>query len=190
MSDGASSDPAACALVATTLAWVACLGLEVGTFASRWVGHVVLRDLEPVIPPLMLVFGLWIARGLPRPRPWTELAALALAVPAVLLPVSRFAVQESALDAVSMIPLWRLAEARSTDALEIGYPLVVGALIALAVFLPRRLRLVLPVVVALTLVTLSILSTRQIERLTAARPHLGLRHRRPSLDRCGDKRRR
>ena len=159
-------DPAACALVATTLAWVACLGLEVGTFASRWVGHVVLRDLEPVIPPLMLVFGLWIARGLPRPRPWTELAALALAVPAVLLPVSRFAVQESALDAVSMIPLWRLAEARSTDALEIGYPLVVGALIALAVFLPRRLRLVLPVVVALTLVTLSILSTRQIERLT------------------------
>jgi hypothetical protein len=159
-------DPAACALVATTLAWVSCLGLEVGTFASRWVGHVVLRDLEPVIPPLMLVFALWLARGLPRPRPWIEVAALALAVPAVLLPVGRFAVQESALDAVSMIPLWRLAEVRSIHVLEVGYALAVGTLIALAVFLPRRLRLALPVVVALTLVTLSILSTRQIERLT------------------------
>ncbi len=31
------SDPAAGALVATTLAWTLCLGLEVGTFASRWV---------------------------------------------------------------------------------------------------------------------------------------------------------
>ena len=81
------SDPAACALVATTLAWTLCLGLEVGTFASRWVDHVTLRDLEPVIPPLMLVFALWIARGVPRPRPWIQLAALALAVPAVLLPV-------------------------------------------------------------------------------------------------------
>ena len=114
----------------------------------------------------MLVFALWLARGVPRPRPWIQLAALALAVPAVLLPVDRFAIQESALDAVSMIPLWRLAEATSTQALELVYPLAVGALVALAVFLPRRLRLVLPVVVALTLVTLSILSTRQIERLT------------------------
>ena len=160
------SDPAAGALVATTLAWTLCLGLEVGTFASRWVGHVTLRDLQPVIPPLMLVFALWIARGVPRPRPWIQIAALALAVPAVLLPVDRFAVQESALDAVSMIPLWRLAEASSTQALELVYALTVGALVALAVFLPSRLRVALPVVVALTLVTLSILSTRQIERLT------------------------
>ena len=160
------SDPAASALVATTVAWTLCLALEVGTFASRWVGHVALRDLQPVIPPLMLVFALWIARGLPRPRPWIQLAALAIAVPAVLLPVHRFATQESALDAVSLIPLWRLAEATSTQAQELLYPLAVGALVALAVFIPTRMRVALPVVVALTLVTLSILSTRQIERLT------------------------
>ncbi len=160
------SDPAACALVATTVAWTLCLGLEVGTFASRWVEHVTLRDLQPVIPPLMLVFALWLARGVPRPRPWIQLAALALAVPAVLLPVDRFAIQESALDAVSMIPLWRLAEATSTQALELVYALTVGALVALAVFLPRRMRIALPVVVALTLVTLTIFSTRQIQRLT------------------------
>jgi hypothetical protein len=159
-------DPAAGALVATTVAWTLCLALEVGTFASRWVGHVALRDLQPVIPPLMLVFALWIARGVPRPRPWIQLAALALAVPAVLLPIRRFAIQESALDAVSLIPLWRLAESTSTQVLELGYAVGVGGLVALAVFLPSRLRIALPIVVALTLVTLSVLSTRQIQRLT------------------------
>jgi len=160
------SDPAVGALVATTVAWTLCLGVEVGTFASRWVDHVVLRDLQPVIPPLMLVFALWIARGAPRPRPWTQLAALVLAVPAVLLPVGRFAVQEAALDSFSLIPLWQLAVQTSTGVLELSYPLAVGALVVLAVFLPRRMRVALPVVVALTLVALSILSTRQIERLT------------------------
>ncbi len=163
---GRETEPVACALVATTLAWTLCLGLEIGTFASRWVEHVVLRSLQPVVPPLMLVFALWLARGAPRPRPWIQLAALALAIPAVLLPVKRFAIQESALDSFSLIPLWRLAAATSTTTLELAYPLGVGVLVALAVFLPRRMRVVLPVVVALTLGTLSILSTRQIDRLT------------------------
>lgn len=160
------SDPAACALVATTAAFTVCLVLEVGTFASRWVGHVAMRDLLAAVPPLLLVFALWIGRRLPRPRPWIQLAALAIAVPAVLLPVGRFAVQESALDAFSLIPLWRLAEATSVESMEIVYALSVGALIALAVFVPRRARVALPVVVALALVTLSILSTRQIDQLT------------------------
>ena len=52
-------------------------------------------------------------------------------------PVRRFSTQESALDAVSMIPLWRLAEATSGQTLELVYALSVGALIALAVFLPQ-----------------------------------------------------
>jgi hypothetical protein len=159
-------DPSACALVATTLAWISLLVLEVGTFASRWVGHLALRDLQPVVPPLMLVFALWIARGAPRPRPWIQLAGLAIAVPAVLLPVDRFAVQESALDAFSLIPLWRLAEATSASTLELAYALSVASLVVLAVFLPRRARVALPLVVGLALVSLSILSTRQIDRLT------------------------
>ena len=163
---GRERDSAACALVATAAAWTACLVLEVGTFASRWVGHVTLRDLLPVVPPLMLVFALWVARGVPRSAPWLQLAALAVAAPALLLPVKRFAVQESALDAFSIIPLWRLREVESASILELVYPLAVALLVGVAVFLPRRLRLVLPVTVALTLVSLSVLSTREIERLT------------------------
>ena len=79
-------DPAACALVATAAAWTVCLVLEVGIFASRWVDHVVLRDLLPVVPPLLLVLVLWIARRLPRPAPLTQLSALVLAVPVSALP--------------------------------------------------------------------------------------------------------
>jgi hypothetical protein len=161
-------EPAACALVATTFAWTACLVVEVGTFASRWVGHVALRDLLPVVPPLMLVFALWLVRGLPRPAPAIQIAAFALAVPAVLLPIKRFAIQESALDAFSLVPLWRLREATSTSTLELAYLLTVVALVAAAVFVPPRARLVLPAAVALALVSLSVLSTREIDRLTAA----------------------
>ena len=114
----------------------------------------------------MLVFALWIARGAPRRTPWIQAAALAIAAGALVLPVRRFSTQESALDAVSMIPFWRLAEATSGQTLELVYALSVGALVALAVFLPQRARVALPVIVAVVLVTLSVLSTRQIDRLT------------------------
>ena len=114
----------------------------------------------------MLVLALWVARGVPRSAPWLQLSALAIAAPALLLPVKRYAVQESALDAFSIIPLWRLREVTSASTLELVYPLSVAVVVGLAVFLPRRLRLVLPLTVALSLVSLSVLSTREIERLT------------------------
>lgn len=159
-------DPAACALVATTAAWTACLVLEVGTFASVWVDHVVQRDLLPVVPPLLLVFALWLVRGLPRAAPWIQLAALAVAAPALLLPVKRYAVQESALDAIGIIPLWRLKEATSATTLELVYVLSAATVVALAVVLPRRLRLLLPVTVAVAFASLSVLSTSEMERLS------------------------
>ena len=159
-------DPAAAALVATTLAWTVCLVLEIGIFASRWVGHLALRDLQSVAPALFLVFGLWLARGVPRPAPWVHVAAFAVAVPALLLPVRRFATQESALDSFALIPFWRLAEASSVRTLELVYVLSAGLLIALAALVPQRARVALPVAVMLALLTLSVLSTRQIERLT------------------------
>lgn len=165
---GRERDPAAVALVATAAAWTACLVLEVGTFASVWVGHLVQRDLLPVVPPLLLVFGLWLRRGLPREAPWIHLAALAVATPAVLLPVKRYATQESALDAFGFIPLWRLSEATSGATLQLVYVLSAAALVAAAVLVPRRLRLLLPVLVAVTFGALSIVSTHEIERLARA----------------------
>jgi hypothetical protein len=154
------------ALVATTAAWTISMALEVGVFASRWVEHVAERELLAVAPPLFLVFGLWLERGLPRPRPWTAIGALALATPVVLLPVTRFAVQEAALDAFSFIPLWRLAEETSTATLEVLFRLTAAALVAVAVFAPRRAKGVLPLLVAVALVGLSAVSTREIAHLS------------------------
>jgi hypothetical protein len=89
-----------------------------------------------------------------------------VAVPPLLLPVRRFATQESALDAFGLIPFWRLAEATSGRTMELVFALSAGALVALAALVPRRARVALPVVVALALLTLTVVSTRQIDRLT------------------------
>jgi hypothetical protein len=159
-------EPAATALVATATAWTLCLLLEIGIFASRWVGHIAERGLLAAAPPLFLVFGLWLARGLPRPRGWSQAAALAVAAPAVLLPVARFAVQEAAVDAFAFVPLWRLAEATSTATLELVFPAVAALLVAAAVVVPPRARLALPALVAAVLVPLSVLSSREVARLT------------------------
>jgi hypothetical protein len=161
-------DPAACALVATASAWTICLVLEVGTFASRWVGHLVLRDLLAVVPPLFLVFALWLSRGLPRQVPVLPIAAFVIAIPAVLLPVKRFATQEAALDAFTIIPIWRFREATSIGTTELVYLAAVALLVTAAVFVPVRLRLVLPALVALSLLSFAALSTRELDRLTRA----------------------
>lgn len=161
---GRESDTAA-ALVATALAWTVVTVAEVGTFASKWVGHIAERDLLTVAPPLFLVLALWLARGMPRPQPFTSIAAFAVAAPALLLPVARFANQEAALDAFTFIPLWRLREATSTGVLQLAYALAVGVVVLASVVLPRSARLVLVGVVAATLLSASIVSAHEIERL-------------------------
>jgi len=161
-------DAAAVALVTTATAWLVCLVLEIGIFASRWVGHIAERSLLTLAPPIFLVFGLWLSRGAPRPRIWTQAVALVVAIPAVLLPVSRYAVQEAALDAFSFIPLWRLASITSEPTLEVIFPLVAGALVAAAVLVPRRALAVLPILVLAVLVTLSFVSSKEIAQLSRA----------------------
>jgi hypothetical protein len=165
---GDERDPRAVALVCTAAAWTVCLVLEVGVFASRWVGHLAERHLLGLAPPLFLAFCLWLARGLPRPKPWTPLVALALASPAILLPVRRFAGQQAALDSFSSIPLWRLAEATSPEFLELTYAGVAALLAAAATIVPRRARALLPALVLGVLLTLTVISSREIVRLSDA----------------------
>ena len=164
---GGESDTAA-ALVATACAWTMVSVVEVGTFASRWVDHIAERDLITVAPPLFLVLALWLARGIPRPQLLTAVIAIAVAAPAILLPVSRFATQESALDAFSFIPLWRLREATSSASLEVVYALAVGLVVVAAVLVPCRARFILVGLVAWTLVLVTTVSTHEIQRLARA----------------------
>ncbi len=163
---GRERDATAQALVATAAAWTLALVLEVGTFASRWVGHVAERNLLTVAPPLFLVFGLWLRRGAPHAGLRTKLVAVAVAVPVILLPVARFAVEEAALDAPSFIPLWRLGQSTSVSTLEVLFPLGAAALVAAALLIPRRARAVLPVLVGVVLAGLSLVSTREAAQLS------------------------
>ena len=153
------------ALVATALAWTLVTVVEVGVFASRWVGHMAERQLITVAPPLFLVLVLWLRRGVPRPQPATSALALLLAAPALLLPIARFADQEAALDAFTFIPLWRLREAASTDVMQLCYGLGIAAVVAAAVLIPARARLSLALLVAAMLGSTSVLSAREIGRL-------------------------
>ena len=139
---GRETDPAARSLVAIATAWTIAVVVEVGTFASRWVDHVAERDLLTVAPPLFLVFGLWLRRGLPRAGPGARLAALAVAAPAVLLPVARLRCRR--------LPSMRSASspptARRTDVdRDVGAPLPSpppGS--CRAILVPRRARAALP----------------------------------------------
>ena len=159
---------AAAALVATAFAWTLITVVEVGVFASRWVGHMAERLLITVAPPLFLVLVLWLARGAPRPQPATSVVALLVAAPALLLPVARFANQAAALDAFTFIPLWQLREATSSDTLQLAYALSVAAVVAVTVLVPRRARVTLAALVAAVLASTSALSAREIDRLTRA----------------------
>ena len=162
---GASSSVAA--LVATALAWTLVTVVEVGVFASEWVGHMAERQLLTVAPPLFLVLAVWVARGAYRPQPATAIIALLVVAPALLLPIARFATQEAALDAFTFIPLWRLQEATSSRTLQLVYSLLAATLVLVAVFVPRRARLLLVAVVAAMLASTSVLAAVEIDRLTA-----------------------
>ena len=84
---GREADAAVRAFLAVAIAYVALLVVEVGVFASRFVGHLAERQLVTAAPPLFLALALWLHRGAPRPQPWTSVAAVLVAVPVVLLPV-------------------------------------------------------------------------------------------------------
>ncbi len=160
--------PELVALLATTLAWCALLVVQVGVFASRFVEHLAERDLLTAAPPLFVVLAVWLARGAPRPQPFTTVAALAIAAPVLLLPVHRVASQEAALDSFSTIPLRLLGEASSTAVLDAVWAIGAALAIALAVLIPTRLRAWLVAIAGAVLVIFSVVVSSEVRALSAA----------------------
>lgn len=162
---GREADSGVSALVAVTLAVSFWLPLQVGVFASRYVGHLAERDLIMVAPPLLVCFAVWLARGAPRPQPATSMIAFAIAVPAVLLPVRELATPFATPDSFMIIPVQRLLGALSPDVVDTAWLIVAVALVAAAVAVPRRAAAVLPVLVGLGLAATSVIATAEIKRL-------------------------
>jgi hypothetical protein len=150
------------AYLAVAVSLVAWLVVEVGFFASENVGRLAERDLIGLAPVLFLGFCLWLARGGPRPRLVTATVALALLAPLLALPLDKVIVGEALTDAFTVVPLYWLVENGRRDLLD---PIVYGgaaAAMAVFVFLPRRLLLLLPAVVFAALVGASITAGREI----------------------------
>jgi hypothetical protein len=129
--------------------------LEVGIFASRFSLRIEERNMFTVAPLLFLAFGLWLARGLPRPLVLTIVAAFAPAALLLTLDLKSLLNIGILSDTFGLIPLLRLSDLvrGGTDTVQVL--LWLGGLVAALAFvlLPRRIAAVaLPAGVALFLV--------------------------------------
>jgi hypothetical protein len=159
---GKEDDARGRALIAAAVAYLAVTVIEVSAFASRFVDHVTERQLLSIAPPVFVAFAVWLARGLPRPQPATSIVAVAVAAPTLLLPLDRVATPATAPDAPSMIALERLRSALTESTFETLYAVAAAAVLALAVFIPRRLAPVLVALVAAAFVGGSIVASDEI----------------------------
>jgi hypothetical protein len=162
---GRLREPRETALLAVAISLAAWLAVQVGVFSSQFVGHLAERDLVSALPPLFLTLALWLQRGAPRAQPWTAVAAVVVAIPALLLPIDRFATLAAAPDAFMTIPLEHAAARWGMDALETAWLLGVAAVVALFVLIPRRLAPVLAVGVGVLLAATSVVASREVTRL-------------------------
>ena len=158
------------ALVAVALSLTVWLTLQVGIFASKYVSHLAERDLVGVLPPLFLVLALWLSRGAPRPQPWTTVLALAVAAPAILLPIARYATLESEPDSFMLIPFVRAA-AWGEPTLQTVWLVGVAVAVVAVVLIPRRLAPLLAVAVGVVLLAASVRAHATVGDLTVDTRH-------------------
>ena len=161
---GRERDPRVRALVAVALSASAWLTLQVGVFASRFVGHLAERDLIAAAPPLLACFVVWLSRGPPRPQPSTSFIACLAAVPALLLPVRALVIPVATPDAFMTIPLQRLIDRTSPDTIARLWPAGVLIVVVLTVFLPRRATVIMPALIGTAFVVASILTVQEIDK--------------------------
>ncbi len=139
-SRGRERDPQVRALVAVTLSASALLTLQVGVFASRYVGQLAERSLIAAAPPLLVCLVVWLSRSMPRPQPVTSIVAALVATAAVLLPMRTLVTAAASPDAFMTIPLWRLHQRTSAGVVELVWVIFVAVTIVLTVLLPPEPR--------------------------------------------------
>lgn len=134
--------------------------LEVGIFASQYSDRLVERYLMALGPVLFVGLMVWLERA--APRDWV-VAAVAVVV-LVVLPVKRLVSIYTTHDAMTTIPLYRLAQWTSGGTMRIVYWVVAVALVAAFVFAPRRLLRAAPLVLILAGILASVLASRFVVR--------------------------
>jgi hypothetical protein len=154
------------ALLAVTTAYVTVLVGQVSLFAVDYLDHVSERYLITALPPLLLAFVVWLARGSPRPLAVVlPLAVLSVALVATL-PGSRVGTARAAHDALTTV--WFVQAADPGDlVLRLALMLLAAAAAAAFVLLPLRLLPAAASVLAAVFLAISTLSAREIDGFSA-----------------------
>jgi hypothetical protein len=155
-------DPKVSALLAVTFSFGLLSVVQVGAFASLNVHQLAERDLITVAPPIFVTFTVWLGRGMPRPQPITSIAACVVLACAVFLPVGKLVTDKAVPDAFMTSPLVELAKATSDATLVTIWGVVAGALVLLAVLIPRNAAPVLPAIVFVALLGSSVAAEREM----------------------------
>ena len=154
------------AFVATAVAYVPLLVLQVGVFASGRLDHVSERYLVTAVPVLAVGFSAWAGTGAPRPRRALMVIGSAVVLLAAATPFGAIVSTAAIQDTLSSAILLRI------DGHETGGRLLFVAValagVAIVALAPRRL---LPCVLAflvLALAASSAQATRIVDRQSAA----------------------
>jgi hypothetical protein len=154
------TDPRTRSFLAVAGSLSAWLVVEVGVFASRYVGQLAERDLIGLAPLLFLAFALWLKRGAER-RYWaTSIVALAVAASLVVLPLDRLVTATAPADAPTIVPLWQFVEQFSRGTFDLVFYVASAAVLVAFALVPRRAIAVLPIVLVLALAGASVAASR------------------------------
>src|SRR5262245_47380280 len=148
--------------------------VEVGVFASRYVGQLAERDLIGLAPILFLALVVWLGRGQESGRLTRAVIALLVAVPVILLPLGRLATSFAPPDAPTLEPLVDLRNSTSLTTVKIVLYVVVGAAVLAFVLLSGRVALVVPVVLLAGLTAVSVADARYASDQSALRKQMFL----------------
>ena len=133
-----SAEVRAVLAVATALSlW---LVLQVGVFASRYVGHLAERDMIAAAPPLFLCLAVWLELGAPRTRRRTLLVSGVALVAVLAWPLHTLLAPEALPDGAGLIPFDRLGHQR----ILLDGGLLLAALVL--ILAPRRVLRAVPYV--------------------------------------------
>jgi hypothetical protein len=167
-------DPRARATIATTLALAVGVVAQVGVFASQHVGQLAERDLLCVAPSLVVCFALWLSRVRSGSRATAAVAGVIALLAVATIPFGTFVTAQALPDALTLAPLLHLELVTSARTLTTVVLVSTALAAALFVFLPHRLRIVLPALLFVAAIAGSVSSSREvIARAHSTRAALG-----------------
>jgi Dolichyl-phosphate-mannose-protein mannosyltransferase len=131
---GRIAEPELRSVVATSLAAVVLISLQVGFFAARFAPHLLERDLAALPPLLFTVLAAWVARGSVRPVLATTAVVLGIGVFVLAMPWDRLVNPIAFADSFSLLLPYRMDDREPV----VFVVLIVVILLLCFVFMPRR----------------------------------------------------